>query len=47
MKEVDNKIFTLMILVFYVNDIFFLAKNQFNVDKYKNQLKFEFKMNLE
>jgi phage anti-repressor protein len=43
-KRVSNSIFGYIILVLYIDDMFILAKNQYDVDKLKNQLNDEFWM---
>lgn len=44
MKNVNNNIFNLIILVFYVNDMLFLTRDQYDVDECKSKLRFAFKM---
>ena len=43
-KKVNNAVFSLIILVLYVDDMLILAKQQSNVNKCKSQLKSAFKM---
>lgn len=44
MKKVNNEIFNLIILVFYIDNMLILAENQSDVDKCKYQLKYAFEM---